>query len=250
MEGASPVKASFTLQILDQGQHHVVVNKPPNMVVVAGRGAPRPTLLDLVTERFGAKVRPVHRLDRGTVGCCLFALDLFGQQALSNAFRRHLVDKRYLAIVEGTPNFTSLNIDARLERQDFPEAKRGPLAHQSISGDGKRALTRVKVLASKNGFAVVDARPETGRMHQIRAHLAHVGHPIVGDKQYGSKNDLDEKRMLLFAYAVSFPEPKKQRRFVVAPLPQLFSDFCGAQDIALKPIYDALCQNFLKPSKR
>ena len=210
---------SITLEVLDKGKHHIVVNKPYNMVVVAGRGAPKPTLLDVAEKQFGKGIRPVHRLDRVTTGCCILATSLYGQQALSEAFRKHLIDKTYLAVVEGVPNFKSLNIDARLTRVDDLNAKKGYLAHQTIDPNGQRALTRVKVISVGEQYTLVEARPQTGRMHQIRAHLAHVGHPILGDKQYGSNTPFMEHAIALFAQAVSFPAPEGGRRVVKAPMP-------------------------------
>jgi RluA family pseudouridine synthase len=223
------------LEILDKGKHHVVVNKPYNMVVVAGRGAPKPTLLDVAEKQFGKGIKPVHRLDRVTTGCCILATSVYGQQALSDAFRKHLVDKRYLAIVEGIPTFKSLNIDARLKRIDDPDAKKGYLAQQTIDKDGQRALTRVKVLSVGQDYTLVEARPQTGRMHQIRAHLAHVGHPIVGDKQYGAKTEFIERGIALFAQSVSFPAPEGGKRVATAPLPEFWKTFMQAHGLGRKP---------------
>ncbi len=219
------------LAVLDEGKHHVVVDKPYNMVVVAGLGAPHPTLLDLAQEKWGKGIKPVHRIDRVTSGCCILAKSTYGQQALSDAFRRHLIEKKYLVIIEGKPSFTSLNIDARLERIDDMKAKKGHLSHQTISEQGKRALTRVQVWAFNDNFAVVLAKPQTGRMHQIRAHMAHIGHPIVGDKQYGSKTPFGAHAIALFAWSVSFPLPEGGRRVVKAPLPKSFQEFLKIQNL-------------------
>lgn len=221
----------MTLLVLDEGKHHVVVDKPYNMVVVAGRGVPRPTLLDLAQAKWGKGIKPVHRIDRVTSGCCILAKSTYGQQALSDAFRRHLIEKKYLVIIEGKPSFTSLNIDARLERIDDLKAKKGYLATQTINEEGKRALTRVQVWASNDNFAVVLAKPQTGRMHQIRAHLAHVGHPIVGDKQYGAKTVFGIHAIALFAWSISFPLPEGGRRVVQATLPKSFQEFLKTQNL-------------------
>jgi len=153
------------------------------------------------------------------------ASTVFGQQVLSDAFRRRIVDKRYLAIVEGKPTWSSLVVDARLARIDEPDlprvgGKKAPLAIQTIDENGDRALTRLRVLAVGDGVALVEARPETGRMHQIRCHLAHVGHPIVGDKLYGATTAfVEEQELALHAFAVSFPRPEGGRGAVTAPLP-------------------------------
>lgn len=205
--------------ILDQGKHHLVVYKPSNMVVVTGRGAPKPTLLDVMQEQFGKGIKPVHRLDRVTTGCCILAKTPYGQQALSDAFRKHLVDKRYLAVIEGVPTFKQINIDARLKRIDTPNNKKS-LAHQVIADDGQRALTRVKVISSKNNLTLIEANPETGRMHQIRAHLSHLGFPIVGDTQYGSKTAYHPNAIALHAYKITFPLPEGGGRKTVIAEPE------------------------------
>ncbi|MFZ9888308.1 MAG: RluA family pseudouridine synthase [Myxococcota bacterium] len=212
----------LSLVVLDQGRHHAVLQKPAGITVVRARGVPGPTLLDLAEQRFGRGVRPVHRLDKPTTGCCVVALSAFGQQALSDAFRRHLIDKRYLALITGAPTWEKLAIDVRLAREDLPEARKGPLARQTVDENGKRALTRVRVLARADGMALVEARPETGRMHQIRIHLAHVGHPLEGDPIYGAgeRGDL----FFLHAFALSFPLPDGGRSFASAPLPAAFDE--------------------------
>ncbi|MBH1988411.1 MAG: RNA pseudouridine synthase [Myxococcaceae bacterium] len=207
------------ISILDQGKHHWVVYKSSNQVVVTGRGAPKPTLLDLMQERFGKGVKPVHRLDRVTTGCCILAKDTYGQQALSNAFRKHLVDKRYLAIIEGTPPWKQLNIDARLKRIDTPKSRKS-LAHQIVSEDGERALTRIKVLEKHEGLTLVEANPETGRMHQIRVHLSHLGFPILGDQLYGSKRLYHPNAIALHAHQIAFPLPEGGSRRVVTAEPE------------------------------
>src|SRR5207247_1719159 len=97
---------------------------------------------------------------------------------------------------------------------------------QTIDENGVRALTRVKVFARGADYCVVEARPETGRMHQIRAHLNHVGHPIVGDKVYGAQTALAQNAIALCAYAVSFPAPSGGRHFVtIDPSPEVV-EFC------------------------
>ena len=240
------------MPIVDQGPHQVVLLKPAGMTVVGGRGVPRPTLLDVATDWFGSGTRPVHRLDKVTTGLCIVAKTPFGQQALSEAFRRHLVDKRYLAIVEGVPPWQRLDIDARLARIDDPEAahghKKGPLAIQTVDDSGVRALTRVTVLATGNGCALVEARPETGRMHQIRCHLSHTGFPIVGDSLYGAKTAFVDGAVALLAFALSFPRPEGGRAFVTAPLPALFADAFSKRGLSRASV-DALAVRFKKPQE-
>jgi tRNA pseudouridine32 synthase / 23S rRNA pseudouridine746 synthase len=240
---------TFAAAVVEDAFHHAVWLKPAGMTVVAGRGVPRPTLLDVAVERFG-EAKPVHRLDRVTTGLCIVAKSAFGQAALSDAFRRHLVDKRYLAIVEGLPTWDKLDVDARLTRVDDPDARKGPLAIQTIAEDGIRALTRLRVLARGTSSSLVEARPETGRMHQIRCHLAHVGHPIVGDKLYGSSSlFVVPEGVALFAAAVSFPQPSGGRSFCVLPhkpmLP-LLAQALEAHGLPAQAVVDML-QRFARP---
>jgi len=230
--------------LLDEGKHHVVVNKPANMVVVPGRGVPGPTLLDVVQEKIGRGARPVHRLDRPTTGCCLFARTAFGEQTLTDAFRRRLVDKRYLALVEGVPEWTKQVLDERLKRVDKPDARKGPLAWQTVAPDGQSALTRVRVLARGEERTLVEARLETGRMHQIRVHLAHAGFPLVGDELYG--NAEREDALSLHAWLLSFPSPDGGRRFVAAPLPSSFTDTLNLCGIDARKLLAAEAKTFLR----
>lgn len=235
------------LRVLDEGPHHAVLDKPAGVVVVRARGVPGPTLLDLAEQRFGKGARPVHRLDRGTTGCLIVAKTPYGQQALSDAFRRHLTDKRYLALVEGAPSFERLDIDARLLRIDEPATKKGPLAWQTIDERGQRALTRVRVLARGEGVSLVEARPETGRMHQIRAHLSHVGHPLVGDPLYGAK--VSAERPMLHAVAISFPAPGGGRRFITCPVPCDLGELARAAGIDVDKSVEPILKSFADRAK-
>jgi len=236
-------------RLLARGPHWAVYTKPAGMTVVAGRGVPRPTLLDVAEAELGA-ARPVHRLDKPTTGCCIVALTALGQQTLSDAFRRRVVDKRYVAIVEGSPTWTTLVVDARLARVDDPEVdperrpgKKAPLAIQTVSDDGDRALTRLQVLARGNGVTLVLARPETGRMHQIRCHLAHVGFPIVGDTLYGARGRfVADQELALHAAGVCFPRPEGGREVAVAPLPSTWWGYGKEQALDLGRVKDAMVE--------
>jgi len=230
--------------VLGEGPHWAVLDKPAGMTVVAGRGVPRPTLLDLAVERW-PDARPVHRLDKPTTGCCAVAKTAFGQQALSEAFRRHFVDKRYVSVVCGLPSWDKLDVDARLARVDDPDlpkdraGKKGVMAVQTIDEEhGVRALTRLRVLARGDGVALVEARPETGRMHQIRCHLAHVGHPLVGDVLYEAplRTFVDGQDVALHAYALSVPRPEGGRAFVTARVPAGWWTFAAEKNLSLTAV--------------
>lgn len=205
------------LPVLSAGPHHVVVHKPAGRVVLSARGVQGPTVLDDVRAVLGDAVRPVHRIDRVTSGCYVLARTPRGEKALTEAFLKHRVDKRYLALVEGVPTFSKTLLDARLLRVDNQGAKRGPLAHQTVDPSGIAARTRVSVLARGPRHALVLAKPETGRMHQIRVHLAHAGFPIVGDRLYGAQDTFENGAVALLAWSLGLPLPKNARDHVACP---------------------------------
>lgn len=252
--GPNKTKVRPTVRVLDEGPHHVVVDKPPGILVVRARGSTSSTLLDLVTDRYGKGIRPVHRLDRGTSGCCAFARTPFGEQALTDAFRKRLVDKRYVCVVEGEPDFRKRNIDARLLRVDDQDARSGPLAWQTVDDAGQHASTRIEVLASAGGLSLVEARPQTGRMHQIRVHLAHVGHPIVGDALYGAEREFAANHVALHAFLLSLPLPGGGRCFVAADVPAALRELTAGMMPSPKAALQALKTKFLErqtsPPKR
>jgi tRNA pseudouridine32 synthase/23S rRNA pseudouridine746 synthase len=237
--------APTTATLLRRGEHWALYDKPAGMTVVGGRGVPRPTLLDVAIEQLG-NAKPVHRLDKPTTGCTLVATTTFGQQALSDAFRRRLIDKRYVAIVEGVPTWKTLVVDARLARIDDPDlprigGKKAPLSIQTIDENGERALTRLRVLAVGEGVALVEARPETGRMHQIRCHLAHVGFPIAGDRLYGATSTfVDDQELALHAWGVSFPRPEGGRGAGTAPVPSSWWAWAATRRLGLGALTEAM----------
>jgi tRNA pseudouridine32 synthase/23S rRNA pseudouridine746 synthase len=239
----SPAPATATLLL--RGEHWALYDKPAGMTVVGGRGVPRPTLLDVATAQLGS-AKPVHRLDKPTTGCTLVATTTFGQQILSDAFRRRTVDKRYVAIVEGVPPWKTLIVDARLARIDDPDlprigGKKAPLSIQTVDDNGERALTRLRVLATGDGVALVEARPETGRMHQIRCHLAHVGFPIAGDRLYGATSSfVDDQELALHAWGVSFPRPEGGRGAGTAPVPSSWWAWAATRRLGLGALTEAM----------
>ncbi len=197
---------------LSQGPHHIAVFKPHNMAVIGGPGVPRPTLLDLVREKFGKSVYPVHRLDRVTSGITIFARSIFAKHALDNAFKKRLVHKTYWAIVEGKPEFNKISVDKKLKRVDEPAKKSGPVAHQTISEHGESALTHFRVLKKISDlYWLIEAMPVTGRMHQIRTHLQYLNLPIVGDKLYGATTSCAPQTIALCAVELNIPLPKGGR---------------------------------------
>ena len=158
----------------------------------------------------------VHRLDAGTSGLMVVAKDPAAHEALAAMFRRHEVDRRYLALVRGRPEHDRFLVEAPLER-DRARIRVRPAS-------GRRAATEVEVRERRDRASLVEARPRTGRTHQIRVHLAAVGHPILGDRAYGGGGDdavrLGLGRPFLHSWRIGLAHPLTGRRIEVEePLP-------------------------------
>jgi tRNA pseudouridine32 synthase / 23S rRNA pseudouridine746 synthase len=191
------------LQLIHADEALVVVDKPPGLLSVPGKardGEPAPDNLFAQVQRRCADAAIVHRLDMATSGLMLFARGAAVQRALSIAFEQRRVHKRYVAIVEGVLAGTSGEIDAPLSA-DWPARPRQQVDHQH----GKPSLTRWWSLGpAEGGGTRVLLEPVTGRSHQLRVHLLHIGHRIVGDALYGGA---PQPRLLLHASAMAFAHP-------------------------------------------
>src|SRR5919204_4403748 len=180
------------IPILHEDAHLVAVDKPAGRLVIPGRGAPELTLQDELQAAYG-RLWIVHRLDRGTSGVLVLARTAESHRALNVAFDRRDVEKRYLALVRGTPP-----AEARLDAPIAP-ARRGRM-RPGRRGDpkAKSAVTLVRLVEAfaprpelgPAPLALVEALPETGRTHQIRVHLAWAGTPLAVDPDYGEKAPL------------------------------------------------------------
>ncbi len=219
------------LEILYEDEDVLAVAKPPFLLVHEGDRGGEPTLIDGVRAylgRSGARTfEPAlaHRLDHRTSGVVLVGKTAAGLRGLTRDLRKGLVEKTYLALVSGDPAEEEGEIDAPLARQDLFASDR-PRVRVDREG-GKRALTRYRVLARGRGLALLLVRPLTGRTHQIRVHLRHLGHPVVGDPTYGDPA-LTRKmqgrhglwRQWLHAWRVELRHPVTRRPLrIEAPLP-------------------------------
>lgn len=177
------------LDILHEDEHLVAVNKPPGIVVHPSRGhLDNRTLQNGVRYRYrhllhlgSACVAPPHRLDKDTSGVIVFALTRAAYAGLVRQFSANEPRKTYLAIVDGTPDFEETASREAIGR-DQVNPRRGALVGENRGG--KPAETFFRVLAAGNGLALVEAKPKTGRSHQIRLHLAGLGLPVAGDRDY------------------------------------------------------------------
>ncbi len=179
------------LDVVYEDDDIAVINKAPGMIVHPGFGNPDSTLVNAILYRFGSNLskgrevnRPgiVHRLDRGTSGLMIIAKNDLVQSLLSDMFARREVEKTYLAITTGIPDPPQQSIETCISRSISNPRK------MCVSEDGKWSLTHFEVLKYYHFFSLVKVKLETGRMHQIRVHFAHINNPIFGDLLYNSRN--------------------------------------------------------------
>jgi RluA family pseudouridine synthase len=173
------------IEILYEDDHVIAVNKPANLLVLPDRyNASLPHLLGMLKESKG-KIFVVHRIDKETSGLILFARTPEAHAALNHDFRKHLVRKTYLALARGKASKKEGEIDLPIVAS---RRERGRMIVDEDSG--KESLTYYVVLEEFNGFSLVEAKPESGRTHQIRIHLSSIGLPIVADSVYGNGRPL------------------------------------------------------------
>ena len=220
----------LNLEFLYEDQDIVAVNKPAGISVHPSGNNRRGTLVNgLIAQisdlsEIGGIERPgiVHRLDKDTSGIILVAKNDYSHHHLGQQFKDRKLEKKYLALVSGLPRSTEGIIEGPIGR-DPRNRKR-----MAIVTDGKHARTRYKILGGTPHQSLLEVQLDTGRTHQIRVHMASIGHPIIGDRTYGGKSSLVD-RQFLHAHKISFTHPRKNRTLsFTAALP---SDLRTALDL-------------------
>ena len=220
-----PGPEDIPLTIRYEDERVIVVSKPAGLVTHPARGHETGTLVNALLALGKplaglGSTRPgiVHRLDKDTSGLLLVAKDDEAQVFLVDALRARRIERVYLALVRGLPASPSGTIDAPLGRH--------PVRRRSIAvvPGGRRAVTHYRVLGSADRLSLLEVTLETGRTHQIRVHLAHLGHPVLGDRTYGGVSDLSRAlgltRPFLHATKLTFPNPADGHSIEVTdPLP-------------------------------
>lgn len=210
------------LEVLYQDDDLIAVNKPAGMVVHAGAGRHSGTLVNALLHRFaklsklGGDLRPgiVHRLDRLTSGVILVAKTDAAHRNLAAQFSGRTVEKIYLALVHGNLKADHGQITKPIARDPVRRVRM-----TAKSASGRHAITEYKVLQRFYGFSYLEVKIGTGRTHQIRVHLASIGHPVAGDKLYGAP-DNPLARYFLHAHRITFRSPSSGEGITVtAPLP-------------------------------
>lgn len=192
---SGPIPENIPLEVLFEDEHMAAINKPPNMVVHPARGHWKGTLTSALAYHFqnlstvGGAARPgvVHRLDRETSGVIVIAKTNRAHFELASQFEARTTEKEYLAIVAGAPNHDRDIIDLPIGIHPFQREKMAIRAHHSTSRESR---TFYEVLERFDGFALVRVLPKTGRTHQIRVHLEHIGAPVLCDRQYGGRTEI------------------------------------------------------------
>ena len=233
------------LTVVFEDEHLLVVDKPAGLVVHPAAGNLDGTLVNALLHHCGGSLsgiggvaRPgiVHRIDKDTSGLLVVAKSDVAHEGLARQFAAHTIARRYLAIVNGVPKMAEGTVDAPLARSS---ANRKKIAIVE-GGRGKRAVTHWRRLAVLSGAALLECRLETGRTHQVRVHMASIGHPLVGDPVYGRTGrahgnllkELRFHRQALHAAELGFIHPvTKLRLSFSSPMPPDMQELFNALGI-------------------
>ncbi|MGN0630229.1 MAG: RluA family pseudouridine synthase [Ruminococcus sp.] len=215
-DGTALPNVSLKVPVLYRGEHIIVYNKPPFMPCHQSMGHYTDTLANAFAAEYkGVPFRCITRLDRNTSGVCIAALTPYGA-----GYVQGMVKKEYIAAAEGIITESGV-IDAPIARKEISVIQR------CVSKEGKPALTRYFPLYSNEKYTLIKLIPETGRTHQLRVHMAYIGHPLAGDELYGVAG-VDIGRHALHCLSAEFPEPETGNIIKVkAPMPHDMRELFG-----------------------
>jgi 23S rRNA pseudouridine955/2504/2580 synthase len=225
-EAAQKTLASLKEMTLYEDPDVLVLNKPAGLAVQGGSGMTRhiDQMLETMRDAKGQKPRLVHRLDKDTAGCLLVAKTRFAATTLTASFRHRSARKIYWALVAGVPKPKQGRISTFLAKEEGEEDTIMRIAAHGDEGASHAVTYYAVVETSAQKMAWVSLKPVTGRTHQLRAHMAHIGHPIIGDPKYFTKENWElpgglQKRLHLLARRILIPHPRGGVIDVTAPLP-------------------------------
>lgn len=206
---------NIPLDILYEDEYILAVNKPSDMPTHPSKGNNLPTLANAVAAYMGGNFvfRAVNRLDRGTSGIVIIAKDPLSAAKLGKAMKERKINKTYVAKITGIPALKEGRIEAPIAREREGELRR------IVREDGKIAITDYKVISiTEDGNSICELKLHTGRTHQIRVHMAHIGHSLVGDFLYGVE---DESGYFLTCSEISFEHPITKEKLTIKTPPSV-----------------------------
>ena len=224
-----PSPRDIPIDIVYEDEDIIIVDKPKGMVVHPAPGHEDDTLVNALMYHCGdslsginGELRPgiVHRIDKDTTGLLLVCKNDMAHISLSEQLSEHSIKRRYRALVYGGFNEDEGTVDAPIGRRKDDRKKMGVVA------DGRSAVTHFKVLERFRDISYIECRLETGRTHQIRVHMSHIGHPLLGDEVYGRKKDpYAGNGQYLHAYKLGFVHPRTGEYMEFdSPMPAYFEE--------------------------
>ena len=223
------IAQNIPIGVLYEDDDIIVINKPKGMVVHPGNGNPDGTLVNAIMNLcgdslsgIGGEIRPgiIHRLDKDTSGVLVVAKNDKAHIDISNQIKNRETKKYYIALVRGTIKENEATINMPIGRSKKDRKK------MAVTKEGREAITHFKVIKRYKNYTLLEVKIETGRTHQIRVHMAEIGHPIVGDFVYSNgKNEFNVQGQMLHSKQIEFKHPRTGKVMKIeAPLPEYFEN--------------------------